>query len=47
MIREVIDHENLIYDYGTDKIYGFKYICGQCGKQWKTEKDWKIETENS
>ncbi|MFW9876765.1 MAG: hypothetical protein ACFFG0_27030 [Candidatus Thorarchaeota archaeon] len=42
-IREVIDHDNLIYDFGTDKIYGFKYICGQCSHEWRTEKDWKIE----
>ncbi|MFX1236925.1 MAG: hypothetical protein ACFFAS_11965 [Promethearchaeota archaeon] len=46
MIREVLDHDNLIYDFGTDKIYGFKYICGQCGHEWRTEKDWKIEKEN-
>ncbi len=44
MIREVIDHDNLIYDFGTDKIYGFKYICGQCGHEWRTEKDWASET---
>lgn len=42
-IREVIDHDNLIYDFGTDKIYGFKFICGICAHQWKTEKDWKKE----
>ncbi|MFX1299163.1 MAG: hypothetical protein ACFFD2_30420 [Promethearchaeota archaeon] len=42
-IREVLDHDNLIYDFGTDKIYGFKYICGMCAHEWRIEKDWRIE----
>ncbi|MFX1275069.1 MAG: hypothetical protein ACFFAT_08505 [Promethearchaeota archaeon] len=42
-IREVLDHDNLIYDFGTDKIYGFKYICGMCAHEWRIEKNWKIE----
>lgn len=45
MIREVLDHDNLIYDFGTDKIYGFKYICGQCGHEWRIEKDWSTEKD--
>lgn len=45
IIREVIAHENLIYDFGMDKIYGFKYVCGKYGHEWVTEKDWRIVEE--
>ena len=42
-IREVVDRDNIIYDYGTDVIYGMKFICGNCGAEWRTEKDWNIK----
>ncbi len=32
-IRELDDKTRLIYSY--PKIYAKKYICGQCGKEWK------------
>ena len=32
-IRELDDKSRLIYSY--PKIYAKKYICGQCGKEWK------------
>lgn len=47
-IREVIDKENVIYNYGTDIIYGFKYVCGMCGKEWRTQRDkvvYEVEKE--
>ncbi|MBD3254248.1 MAG: hypothetical protein GF383_04105 [Candidatus Lokiarchaeota archaeon] len=37
-IREVLDKDNVIYNYGTDVIYGLKYICGECGHEWKIKK---------
>ena len=40
-IREVIDRENIIME--NPNIYGFKYICGMCGHEWRTKRDWKIE----
>jgi hypothetical protein len=40
-IREVIDRENIIME--NPNIYGFKYICGMCGHEFKTKRDWKIE----
>jgi len=40
-IREAIDKENIIME--NPNIYGFKYICGMCGNEWRTQKDWKIE----
>ena len=43
-IREVIDKDNLIME--NPNIYGFKYICGICGFEWRTKKDWKLEKEN-
>jgi hypothetical protein len=43
-IREVIDKTHIIME--NPNIYGFKFICGQCGHEWRTEKDWKIEDEN-
>ncbi len=33
MIREVQDRSNIIHDYPI--IYGKKYICGECGSQWR------------
>ena len=32
-IRELDDKTHVIYSY--PKIYGKKYICGQCGKEWR------------
>ncbi|MFX1411219.1 MAG: hypothetical protein ACFFA6_12790 [Promethearchaeota archaeon] len=37
-IREVIDRENIIME--NPNIYGFKYVCGLCGTEWRTKKDW-------
>ncbi len=45
MIREVLDKTHIIME--NPNIFGFKFICGQCGHEWRTEKDWKVETENS
>ncbi len=33
LIREVIDKENIIMV--NPKVYGLKYICGNCGHEWK------------
>ncbi len=33
MIREVEDRTNILMDYPL--IYGKKYICGECGAEWK------------
>ncbi|MHA1718471.1 MAG: hypothetical protein ACTSXK_03030, partial [Promethearchaeota archaeon] len=35
MIREVEDRTNILMDYPL--IYGKKYICGECGAEWKKE----------
>lgn len=44
-IREVLDRDNIIMQLGggATNIYGFKYICGKCGAEWRTEKEWKEE----
>jgi len=42
MIREVLDKTHIIME--NPNIYGFKFICGQCGHEWRTEKFWKVET---
>ncbi|MGV9173477.1 MAG: hypothetical protein ACOC44_09845 [Promethearchaeia archaeon] len=44
-IREVLDKDNIIMQLGggANNIYGFKYICGVCGAEWITEKEWKEE----
>jgi len=36
-IREAIDRENIIMQ--NPNIYGWKYICGECGNEWRTERD--------
>ena len=36
-IREAIDRENIIMQ--NPNIYGWKYICGDCGHEWRTERD--------
>ena len=41
-IREVLDRENIIME--NPNIYGFKYICGMCGSEWRTQRD-KVEYE--
>ncbi len=33
LIRELIDRENIIME--NPNIYGLKYICGNCGYEWK------------
>ncbi|MFX0003474.1 MAG: hypothetical protein ACFE9C_11660 [Candidatus Hodarchaeota archaeon] len=33
MIHESIDKSNIVLDY--PRIYGKKYLCGQCGSQWR------------
>ncbi|MCK4370763.1 MAG: hypothetical protein KAW03_06830, partial [Candidatus Lokiarchaeota archaeon] len=33
MIHESVDKSNIILDY--PRIYGKKYLCGQCGIQWR------------
>ncbi len=35
MIREVEDRTNILMDYPL--IYGKKYVCGECGAEWKKE----------
>ncbi|MFO8019918.1 MAG: hypothetical protein R6U96_14940 [Promethearchaeia archaeon] len=42
-IREVLDKDNVIMQLGggSNNIYGYKYICGVCGTEWRTEKKWK------
>ena len=45
MIREVLDKTHIIME--NPNIFGFKFICGQCGHEWRTEKDWIDETEDS
>jgi len=35
MIREVEDRTNILMDYPL--IYGKKYICGECGAEWRKE----------
>lgn len=42
-IREVIDRNHIIME--NPNIYGFKFICGICGNEWKTQKDWEIIEE--
>ena len=44
MIREVLDKTHIIME--NPNIYGWKYICGQCGHEWRTQKDWKVEKES-
>lgn len=36
MIREVLDKTHIIME--NPNIYSFKYICGQCGHEWRTKK---------
>ena len=36
-IREAIDRENIIMQ--NPNIYGWKYICGECGNEWRTERE--------
>jgi hypothetical protein len=33
MIHESVDKSNIILDY--PRVYGKKYLCGQCGTQWR------------
>jgi hypothetical protein len=33
MIHESVDKSNIILDY--PRVYGKKYLCGQCGVQWR------------
>ncbi|MHA1512400.1 MAG: hypothetical protein ACTSRX_11865 [Promethearchaeota archaeon] len=35
MIREIEDRTNILMDYPL--IYGKKYVCGECGAEWKKE----------
>ncbi|MCP4760576.1 MAG: hypothetical protein GY870_02270 [archaeon] len=41
MIYEEIDKNNIIMK--NPNIYGWKYRCGACSHEWKTEKDWKTK----
>jgi len=34
-IKEIVDREHLIME--NPNIYGFKFVCGMCGHEWKTK----------
>ncbi len=36
-IREVIDRDNIIMK--NPNVYGFKFICGNCSTEWRTQKN--------
>jgi hypothetical protein len=44
MIREVEDEENILMDY--PRIYGKKFICGECGTHWRVESSEELPEES-
>jgi len=42
-IREVVDRTHIIME--NPNVYGFKFVCGMCGNEWKTKKDWEINED--
>jgi len=43
-IREVVDRNHIIME--NPNIYGFKFICGICGHEWKTQKEWELKEDS-
>ena len=42
-IREVVDKAHIIME--NPNVYGFKFVCGMCGNEWKTQKDWELKED--